>query len=51
MENKAYPVVDPEDLCPHYDEVDTALPEEMDTCDLCKYYRDEDSCCTHPERN
>ena len=48
---KRYIVVDPEGLCPHYDERDTALPEEMDTCDLCKFYDDDTSCCTCPENN
>ena len=43
-----FPVVDPNGLCPNYEKGEMALPEEMDTCDLCRYYLDDSGRCSKP---
>lgn len=49
MEEKKYPKIDPNGLCPKYTLSDIAIPEEMPTCDLCRFYSDDDT-CHYPER-
>ena len=48
MEEKKYPKIDPNGLCPHFTPCRTAIPEEVPTCDLCCYYCDDDT-CHYPE--
>ena len=48
MEEKKYPKIDPNGLCPHFTPCRTAIPEEVPTCDLGCYYCDDDT-CHYPE--
>ncbi len=49
MEEKKYPKIDPNGLCREYIPGDTTIPEEVPTCDLCRFYCEDDT-CHFPER-
>ena len=48
MENKEFPVVDPDGFCAHFERCSTSLIEEPEYCEVCIYFCDRDTTCRRP---
>ena len=49
MEKQELRRVSPEDFCGRFERCRTSLIEEPEYCEVCRFYRDRDSSCRHPE--